>query len=261
MSANALKKDIAADTSVKSSVSAEEWKARVDLAACHRLLSHYGVQDLTYNHLSARVPGESGSLLIKSYDMMFEEVTASSLGKYDFDGNSLQGGPKLRGGSLVIHAGILKARPDLNAVFHTHTAANMGVASQKHGLLMINQHAVKFYKRLAYHSFGGYEFNMSQRDPLVQSLGDKRVALLRNHGSLVCGRTIAEAFVDHQYLEMACRGQIAALSGGAEVTLIPDDICEFGSGQINVADPALAGAKDWGACLRQAMRLDPSFAE
>lgn len=249
------------NSSAKRKVSAEEWQARVDLAACHRLLSHYGVQDLTYNHLSVRVPGEPDKLLIKSNMEMFEEVTASSLLKFDFEGTPMQDSPPLRGGALVIHAGILKARPDLNAVFHTHTEANIGVSSQKNGLLMINQHAVKFYKRIAYHAFGGYEFNMSQRDPLVKSLGDKRIALLRNHGSLVCGRTIPEAFVDHQFLEIACRGQIAALAGGVEVTLIPDEIAEFGASQVNVDDPAQAGMKDWDACLRLARRLDPLFAE
>ena len=248
-------------SSLRDSVSTAEWQARVNLAACHRLLAHFGVQDLTYNHLSARVPGEPDHLLIKPYTMMFEEVSASALLKFDMDGKPLQDSAPLKGGSLVIHAGVLHARPDLNAVFHTHTTANIGVSSQQHGLLMINQHAVKFYKRLAYHGFGGYEFNMSQREPLVKSLGDKRSALLRNHGALVCGRTIAEAFVDHQALEMACRGQIAALAGGAEVSLIPEDICEFASNQVDWKDPEQAGAKDWDACLRLAHRLDASFAE
>ncbi|MFN0303892.1 MAG: class II aldolase/adducin family protein [Burkholderiales bacterium] len=248
-------------TSVRQSVSREEWQARIDLAACYRLMSHAGVQDLTYNHLSARVPGEPQHLLIKSGTMMFDEVTASNLHKYDFDGNPLQDGPRLRGGGLVIHAGILKARSDVHVVFHTHTPANMGVSSQKDGLLMINQHALRFYKRVAYHTFGGFEFNMSQRDPLLESLGDKRIAMLRNHGSLVCGRNIPEAFVDHHYLEMACKGQIAALSGNREVTLIPDDVCAYAVTQIVPEKPEDAGAKDWDACIRLAHRLDAAFAE
>ncbi|WP_299450370.1 class II aldolase/adducin family protein [uncultured Pigmentiphaga sp.] len=237
-----------------------EREQRIHLAACYRVLAHLGVEDLTYNHLSLRVKDEPDTMLIKQGTEMFCEVTASSLRKYRFDGTPMDGGPPLVGGSLVIHAGILQARPDINAVFHTHTPANMGVASQKHGLLMINQHAVKFYKRLAYHDFGGYEFNMSQRAPLLASLGTHRVALLRNHGALVCGRTLQEALVDHNYLEMACRGQIAALAGGAQVYLIPDEVAEFGASQINVEDPAASGAKDWAACLRLAYRLDPGFA-
>jgi ribulose-5-phosphate 4-epimerase/fuculose-1-phosphate aldolase len=244
-----------------ATISPLEWQARIELAACHRVLAHLGVNDLTYNHLSMRVPGEPDALLVKQSTEMFDEVTASSLRKYDFEGNPRHDGPPLKGGSLVIHAGILQARPDIHAVFHTHTVANMGVSSQKHGLLMVNQHAVKFYKRLAYHTFGGFEFNMSQRAPLLQSLGEHRIALLRNHGALVCGRTLAEAMVEHQYLEMACRGQIAALAGGAEVTLIPDDIAAYGVTQVTFDDPIAAGAKDWDACMRLAYRLDPSFAK
>jgi ribulose-5-phosphate 4-epimerase/fuculose-1-phosphate aldolase len=230
----------------------DERRARIELAASYRLLAHFGVSDLTYNHLSARVPGEPGRLLVKPRDMMFEEVTASSLAKHAFDD------PALRGGAKVIHGGVLAARPDIHAVFHTHTPANMGVASQQHGLLMVNQHAVSFYGRIAYHEFGGFEFDPAMRAPLLASLGDKRVALLRNHGALVCGRSIAEAFVLHHFLEMACKGQIAALSGGAKVTLIPDAVCEEGARQFEAADPV---GKDWGACLRLAERLDPSFRD
>lgn len=243
-----------------SSMSSAEWKARVELAACHRVLAHLGVSDLTYNHLSVRVPDEPAALLVKQGTEMFDEVTASSLRKYALDGTPLHDGPHLKGGSLVIHAGILESRPDIHAVFHTHTTANMGVSSQKHGLLMVNQHAVKFYKRLAYHTFGGFEFNMEQRAPLLESLGTHRVALLRNHGGLVCGRTLGEAMVEQQYLEMACRGQIAALSGNSEVTLIPDEVAAIGVQQVTFDDPVEAGAKDWAACLRLAHRLDPGFA-
>ena len=231
-------------------MTAEEHRARVELAACYRLLAHFGVSDLTYNHLSARVPGAPERLLIKPRTMMFEEITASSLEKLALDD------PRLKGGAKVIHAGILAARPDVNAVFHTHTPANMGVASQAHGLLMINQHAVSFYRRIAYHDFGGFEFDDAMREPLLRDLGDKRVALLRNHGALVCGRSVPEAFVLHHFLEMACRGQIAALAGGAKVTLIPEEVCERGARQFAAADPV---AKDWDACLRLAERLDPGF--
>lgn len=233
-------------------MTADERKARVELAACYRLLAHFGVSDLTYNHLSARVPGEPTRLLIKSRTMMFEEVTASNLENFDFDD------PGLRGGQKVIHAGVLAARPDVHSVFHTHTTANMGVASQEQGLLMVNQHAVSFYRRIAYHEFGGFEFDPAMQGPLLRSLGDMRVALLRNHGALICGRTIAEAFVLHHFLEMACKGQIAALAGGSKLTLIADALCEEGARQFDAADPV---SKDWAACLRLARRLDASFEE
>jgi ribulose-5-phosphate 4-epimerase/fuculose-1-phosphate aldolase len=242
-------------------MSPQEREDRIQLAACYRLMAHIGVDDLTYNHLSVRVTGEPDALLIKQGTEMFGEVTASSLRKYKFDGTPLEGGPALKGGALVIHAGILQARPDLNAVFHTHTPANMGVSAQEHGLLMINQHAVKFYQRLGYHTFGGFEFNMSQRAPLIASLAHHRAAMLRNHGVLVCGRNLPEAFVDHHYLEFACRGQIAALAGGAKFSLIPDDVAAYGASQINFEDAEQTGAKDWPACMRLAYKLDPGFAD
>ncbi|MCA3091189.1 MAG: class II aldolase/adducin family protein [Rhodocyclaceae bacterium] len=246
---------------VRSRVSTDEWTARVDLACCYRLLAHYGSNDLTYNHLSIRVPGEPQHLLIKPPTMMFEEVTASSLLKFDFDGTPRQDSPRLRGGGLVIHAGLLAARPDLNAVFHTHTEAAMGVSSQQHGLLMINQQAVTFYKRIAYHTFGGFEFNMEQRAPLIRDLGEQSIMLLRNHGALVCGPSVQDAFFEHHFLEMACKGQIAALSGGAPVTLIDDSVCEYALAQSQGGERLANRAKNWAACLRQADRLDPSFRD
>ncbi|NBP72454.1 MAG: hypothetical protein EBU57_04600 [Alphaproteobacteria bacterium] len=211
------------DVSVRDQVSAEEWKTRVDLACAYRLIAHYYVSDLTYNHLSARIPDEDGTILIKPYDIMFEEVTASNLLKYDYDGNPLTAGaPKLKGGGLIIHAGLLKERQDINVVFHTHTEANMGVSSQKWGLLTVNQHAMR----------------------------------------LVLGDTIPEAFVMHHFLEFACRGQIAALSAGYENLNFPDEeACQFAADQVAKEGEGLVGGKDWPACLRMAERLYPEFME
>lgn len=259
MAIAAIKEDI----SVRDQVSAEEWKARVDLACAYRLIAHYYVSDLTYNHLSVRVPGEDGAILIKPYDIMFEEVTASNLLKYDYDGNPITtGAPKLKGGGLIIHAGLLKERTDINVVFHTHTEANMGVSSQKWGLLTVNQHAMRFHNRIAYHAFKGFEFNLFMRDPLLKDIEGYRVALLRNHGSLVLGETIPEAFVMHHFLEFACRGQIAALSAGYENLNFPDEeACEFAAAQVMKEGNNLVGGKDWPACLRMAERLFPEFME
>jgi ribulose-5-phosphate 4-epimerase/fuculose-1-phosphate aldolase len=249
-------------TSVRERVSEAEWQARVELAAAHRGLAFYGVNDLTYNHLSLRVPGEPDKLLIKRSDYTFDEVTASSLLKYDFDGNPADEGEKqLAGGGLVIHAGILKVRDDVEAVFHTHTPAAIGVSCHKDGLLPINQHAMRFYQRIKYHNFGGFEFDMDMRKPLIEDLGDAYVALLRNHGALVCGRTLKEAFTLHHMLDMACQGQIAALSAGeGNYTTIPHDVCLYARDQIENLEHA-AGSKDWGAVMRLAERLDPGFKE
>ena len=251
------------DVSIRDQVSAEEWNTRVDLACAYRLIAHYYVSDLTYNHLSARVPGEDGTSLIKPYDIMFEEVTASNLLKYDYDCNPITAGaPKLKGGGLIIHAGLLKERTDINVVFHTHTEANMGVSSQKWGLLTVNQHAMRFHNRIAYHEFKGFEFNLFMRDPLLKDIEGYKVALLRNHGSLVLGDTIHEAFVLPHFLEFACRGQIAALSAGEGNYLVPSkEACEYAHSQFMDAGDFLKGGKDWEACLRLADRLDPTYKE
>ncbi|MGY8632065.1 class II aldolase/adducin family protein [Bradyrhizobium sp. 14AA] len=239
--------------------SAQEWTARVDLAAAYRLMAHFGVSDLSYNHLSMRVPDAPDQFLVKPGDWMFDEVTASGLYKFSFDGTPHQDGPPCRGGQLVIHAGILEARRDINVVFHTHTTANTGVSAQKHGLLMLSQHAMGFYNRIAYHEFGGFEFNLDQQAPLLRDLAQYRYAMLRNHGALVCGENVPQTFVDHHYLEMACRAQIAALAGGAEVTIIAPDVCERAAQQYENIDPQKKGSKDWPACLRLLERLYPEF--
>ena len=255
---------VAKGNSIRDQVSAEEWAARVELAAGHRVLAHYGVNDLTYNHFGLRVPGEPDCMLIKRTDWMFSEVTASSLLKVDFDGNvrTETDVAKIRGGALIIHAGLLKARRDLNATLHTHTVAGMGVAAHKFGLLPINQHAIRFYGDIKYHDFEGFEFDHEMTPKLVRDLDGGSTMILRNHGVLVCGGSVAECVVNHHFLEMACQGQIAALTAGAgNYTLPSPEACEYGHRQFMQAGNFLTGSKDWAACLRLAERLDPSYKE
>ncbi len=255
---------VVATTSVREHVSAEEWQARVDLAAGHRVLAYYGVNDMTYNHFSLRVPGEPQHMLIKPPDYMFEEVTASSLLKYDLDGNPvLAEDPRpLRGGGLIIHAGLLKARPDINSVLHTHTPAAMGVSAHHLGLLPITQHAMRFYGEMRYHDFQGFEFDPEMTDRLLNDLDGGSVLLLRNHGALVCGGSVPGCVVTHHFLEMACQGQVAALSAGEGNYVLPTkEACEYAHQQAVRGGNYLTGAKDWGACLRLAERLDPSYRE
>src|SRR5438552_5590129 len=166
--------------SLRDQVSAEEWAARVELAAGHRVLAYYGVNDLTYNHFGLRVPGEPDCMLIKRTDWMFSEVTASSLLKVDFDGNVVTDTDveRIRGGALIIHAGLLKGRRDLNATLHTHTVAGMGVAAHKFGLLPINQHALGFYKDVKYHNFEGLEFDHDMTPTLARDLAGRSVTIL-----------------------------------------------------------------------------------
>jgi ribulose-5-phosphate 4-epimerase/fuculose-1-phosphate aldolase len=250
--------------SVRDQVSPEEWAARVELAAGHRVLAHYGVNDLTYNHFGLRVPGEPDRMLIKRTDWMFSEVTASSLLKVDFDGNVVTDTDvkTIKGGALIIHAGLLKARPDLNATLHTHTVAGMGVAAHKFGLLPINQHALRFYGEMKYHEFEGFEFDPGMTAKLLRDLDGGRFMILRNHGVLVCGGSVAECVVNHHWLEMACQGQIAALAAGEGNYTIPSPAaCAYAHSQFAAAGGFLTGGKDWAACLRLAERLDPSYKE
>src|ERR1700709_2073674 len=180
--------------SVREQVSPEEWAARRERAAGHRVLAHYGVNDMTYNHFGMRVPDEPNHMLIKRTDWMFGEVTASSLLKVDFDGNVLTDTDvaTIKGGALIIHAGLLKFRPDLNTTLHTHTVSGMGVAAHKFGLLPINQHALRFYGELKYHDFNGLEFDHDMTPRLLRDLDGGSFMMLRNHGVLVCGRSVAE---------------------------------------------------------------------
>ena len=250
--------------SVREQVSAQEWAARVELAAGHRVLAYYGVNDMTYNHFSLRVPGEPNNMLVKRTDWMFNEITASSLIKCDLDGNPLV--PKdigpVRGGALIIHAGLLKARPDLNAVLHTHTPSVMGVAAHKFGLLPISQHAMRFYGELKYHDFQGFEFDPEMTGRLLTDLQGEKNMLLRNHGALVTGESVAECVVNHHWLEMACQAQIAALSAGEGNYLIPnEEWCVYAHDQFQQAGNFLKGGKDWAACVRLADRLDPSYQD
>ena len=250
--------------SVRDQVSAEEWEARVELAAGHRVLAHYGVNDLTYNHFGLRVPGEPDHMLIKRTDWMFSEVTASSLLKVDFAGNVLTDTDvaTIKGGALIIHAGLLRHRRDLNATLHTHTVSGMGVAAHKFGLLPINQHAIRFYGEIKYHEFEGFEFDHDMTPKLVRDLDGGSFLILRNHGVLVCGGSVAECVVNHHFLEMACQGQIAALAAGDGNYTIPSrEACEYAHSQFMSAGNFLKGGKDWAACIRLADRLDPSYKD
>jgi len=244
-------------------VSDAEREIRIHLAAAYRLMAHFGITDTTHNHLTARVPDEPDAFLIKRADHLFDEVTASNLEKYDFDGNPRQEGcPQLRGGGLIIHAGLFAVLDDVNVIFHTHTPAIIGVATQKNGLLPLSQHGARFHGKIAYHDFGGYEFEMSQREPLIESLGDKRIALLRNHGSLLCGAGVGDVFVAHHNLEFACRNQVAAMSGGSELVQIsPEVLAHIAEQDRKDANRRSNGGKDWVSLMRLADRIAPDYRD
>jgi ribulose-5-phosphate 4-epimerase/fuculose-1-phosphate aldolase len=224
-------------------------------------MDHFGVRDLTYNHLSARIPREPNAILIKPGDFMFGEVTASGLLKYDLNGTPSTGGTRpLGGGALVIHAGLMRLRPQVNAVFHTHTPANMAVSAQRRGLLPITQQAMLFHGRLSYHDFGGFEFEPGMEHLLDHDLGSNKIAVLRNHGLVIAAESVPEAFVMHHFFEMAAQAQIGALAGGADIIVPDDDRCRKAADMMDLIQATRNGGKNWAACLRLADRLFADYS-
>ncbi|MCH9674763.1 MAG: class II aldolase/adducin family protein, partial [Gammaproteobacteria bacterium] len=200
-----------------------EWQTRVDLAALYRLFVRYGWTDLIYTHISARVPGEKDLYLINPFGPMFDEMTASSLVKVDFDGNVVDdSGEEYNRAGHLIHTAVLKARPDVNFVLHTHTRAGTAVSAMKCGLLPLSQHANIIRNEVAYHEYAPVTSDEEECEHLGRDLGDKPLMVLHNHGALACGRTAAEAFWYLYYLEMSCKIQVDILAAGKDY-IVPDE--------------------------------------
>lgn len=245
--------------SVRNKVSEEEWAVRVDLAAFYRLVALYGWDDLTATHLSARVPGED-AFLLNPHGLFFDEITASSLIKLDYDGNVLmQGDYPVNQAGFTIHSAVLSGRPDVFSVAHTHTRAGMAISAQKDGLLPLNQTALRFYNRLSYHPYEGVALDHSERERLIGHLGTNKAMILRNHGLLSVGETVPEAFNVLAYLEKSCQSQIDALSGGVELELPSEEVCEHTAQQFEKFSPL--GHRDWPGLLRKLDRIDPSYRD
>lgn len=239
--------------------SAEEWQRRVELAACYRLVARYGLSDLVYTHISARVPGASDQFLINGYGLLFEEITASSLVKIDLDGNPVEDSDwKVNPAGFTIHSAVHQVRHDAECVVHTHTVAGMAVAAQQEGLLPLNQMSMQFHGRLAYHDYEGIALDLDERGRLQRDLGDKPCMILRNHGLLTLGVSVAEAFSLMYYLNKACELQVAALSGGRPLVVPPPEVCAHAAGQFDVGTPS-AGQLEWGALLRRLDREEPDY--
>jgi ribulose-5-phosphate 4-epimerase/fuculose-1-phosphate aldolase len=250
--------------SLKGKVSAAEWEARVDCACAYRLVRHFGMDDLIYNHISAKIPGGE-EFLLNPFGLMYDEMCASSLIKVDLEGRVLwepefpKGlGYKFNPAGFVIHGAIHAARPDLHCVIHTHSLAGMAVASLKKGLLPMTQTAMRFDK-VAYHDYEGVVLEMGERERLLKNLGDCDVMLLRNHGPLAVGRTVAEAFNNMYRLERACRAQLMAQGGGDEIVLPPRDVIEKTNHMYRPGTRRPYGLLEWPAMRRLADRIDPSY--
>jgi ribulose-5-phosphate 4-epimerase/fuculose-1-phosphate aldolase len=215
---------------VQSARSAAESKARNELASLYRLIAHFRMTDLIDTHISARVPDTDNHFLINRYGVLFHEMQPDDLVKIDIEGNAIEPGDatgqRVNAAGFTIHSAIHGARHDLACVVHTHTADGIAVSIQEEGLLPVSQHALKFYNRLAYHSYEGVALDLDERERLVADLGSHNVMILRNHGLLAAGRTIAEAFVNIYYLERACQAQTRAMAGGSKLNRPSAQICE-----------------------------------
>jgi ribulose-5-phosphate 4-epimerase/fuculose-1-phosphate aldolase len=256
---NTLAHDI---PSLRDKVSPEEWAVRVDLAACYRLVAHYGWEDLVFTHITARVPGTEDQFLINPYGMFFDEITASSLVKIDIHGDTIGDSPfPVNPAGFVIHSAIHAARHDARCVLHTHTLNGVAVSTQRAGLLPISQHAISVLASLGYHDFEGPALRDDEKPRLVADLGDKTSLILRNHGLLTVGETVAEAFVAMYYLEASCAIQVRAQSGGGELIPVPKEIIETAYAQVVAAASPRGsrGALVWPGLLRRLDRIDPSY--
>ena len=244
----------------KSSFVEAEWALRVQLAAAYRIAHHLGWAELIYTHISARVPGSQHHFLINPYGLRFDEVTASNLVKIDSEGETVgQQGYRANKAGFVIHSAVHMAREDAACVFHTHTLAGMAVSAQEGGLLPVHMYSHNFYGRLSYHDFEGPSMRLGERERLVQSLGNNNSLILRNHGLLTAGRTIAEAFVLHWRLNRACEVQLAAQ--GAKLRIPPKEVCEqsLQMGDEFLTDAAPMGELEFKALTRVVDAKDASY--
>ena len=252
--------------SLRNSVSDAEWQARDDLAAAYRLSDHYGWSDMIATHISARVPGEEGAFLLIAHGVLFGEVTPSSLLKVDLAGRVLtqpafpDGLPyDLQPAAFVIHSAIYRARPDVMAAMHTHTTAGMALSALQCGLLPLTQTATRFTAAIAYHDFNGPERDPAERDNIARHLGDRDVMILRNHGLLTVGRSVAATFNTMWGLESACRAQLAAMACNTPLNVLSPEVIAKAEAAYAPGATRPYGAKEWPGLLRLLDRLDPGW--
>jgi ribulose-5-phosphate 4-epimerase/fuculose-1-phosphate aldolase len=243
---------------VRAQVSADEWQVRVDLAACYRLVAMYGWDDIVFTHISARVPGPDHHFLINPYGMMFEEITASSLVKVDEQCNKVLDSPyPVNLAGFVIHSAIHAGRPDVQCVLHTHTPDGVAVSAQEHGLLPISQQATIALSSLGYHDYEGIAVNDAEKPRLVNDLGHNANFILRNHGLLTVGPTVADAFLVMFNLQRACEIQVRALS--ATVTQVDPRIVAGVKANVAMVTKGMGGQIAWPALLRKLDRVNPGY--
>lgn len=233
-------------------IDAVEWQARRDLAALYRLIAHFRMTDLIDTHISLRIPGPEHHFLINRYGVIFDRMKASDLVRIDQHGQVVNGdarNSRVNAAGFIVHSAIHMAREDLNCVIHTHTAAGMAVAAQEHGLLPITQHALKFYGKLGYHTYEGIALSLDERERLVADLGTHNAMILRNHGLLAAGSSVAQAFHEIHFLERACQAQVQALSGNSKLLQPSEEVCRLTAEQFSRDDAEEIIQLSWDAAL------------
>jgi len=248
--------------SVRDHVSPEEWAKRVDLAAAYRLVQLYGMAEMIANHISTRVPGEDNAFLINPYGMLYEQMHASCFIKVDLDGKVLFNPTEydVNQAGYVIHSAIHRARHDVDCVIHTHTIAGMAVSAMKCGLMPIAQTAMRFID-IGYHDYEGIAIELDEQARLVRDLGDREAMVLRNHGLLVVGGSIPQAWDNIFRLERACQLQVTALACNTELLLPPRKIVEEASHLYQPGVRRKFGILEWPALIRKLDSIDPSYRE
>ena len=245
---------------VKAQVSDVEWQLRVDLAACYRLVALYGWDDLIFTHISARVPGPEHHFLINPYGMTFDEITASSLVKIDHDAQKVMASPyEINPAGFTIHSAIHAARDNARCVLHTHSVNGVAVSAQQGGVLPLSQQSTFVLASLGYHDYEGVALLADEKPRLVRDLGDKTFFMLRNHGLLTVGPSVADAFLAMYLFEAACMIQVRAQAGGGALIHVNPKIVEGAQASAKVATRGAGGALAWPALLRKLDRIDPSF--
>ena len=245
---------------VKSRVSDAEWKQRVDLAACYRLVALHGWDDLIFTHISGRVPGPDHHFLINPYGMTFDEITASSLVKVDLDGRKVMDSPyEINPAGFVIHSAIHAAREDAICVIHLHSLNGIAVSAQKAGLLPISQQSIFVLSSLGYHDYEGVALRDDEKPRLVRDLGDRAFLMLRNHGLLTVADNIPDAFLFMYLFEASCLIQVRAQAGGSELIPIDPRIIAGVRAQAMQVTRAAGGSLAWPGLLRKLERIDPGY--
>lgn len=245
--------------SIQHQVSAEEWQIRIDLAAAYRLVALYGWDDLIFTHITAKIPN-SDHFLINPYGLMFEEITASSLVKINLAGEKVMESPHpINPAGFTIHSCIHAARPDAHCVMHTHSINGVAVSAQETGVLPLSQQSYFVLSSLAYHDYEGVALLEDEKPRLVADLGSKHFLMLRNHGLLTTGSSVAEAFLAMYIFEAACMVQVRAQAGGGALRHIPDAILAQASAQMAQVTLGMGGAMTWPALLRKLDRVCPDY--